>query len=273
MNRYPLFPATRVQEPEGITLKSPRELALMRQAGQVVARTIEALLEAVRPGATTRDLDAVAREQIERQGARPSFLGYLGFPATICTSLNEQIVHGIPGERVLREGDLVKLDVGAIVEGYHGDSAVTVGVGSLSPEQEKLIRVTREALEVGIGATRAGSRVGDIGAAIQAYVESQGNYGIVRGYVGHGIGQRLHEDPQVPNYGQPGRGPILRPGMVVAIEPMINLGTEQTRVLHDHWTVVTADGKLSAHFEHTIAIGDDGVEVFTRRPSEEVAQH
>jgi methionyl aminopeptidase len=195
-------------------------------------------------------------------GAYPSFKGYRGFPATICVSVNEQIVHGIPGNRVIREGDIVSMDVGAIVEGYHGDSAVTVGVGTISPEAQRLIDATREALEVGIQQALAGYRVGDISWAIQQYSETLG-YGVVREYVGHGIGRALHEEPSVPNFGDPGRGPLLELGMAIAIEPMLNVGGCETKVLEDDWTVVTADGGLSAHFEHTVAITERGPEVLT----------
>ena len=256
------------EERGGVTVKSPRELELMRQAGRVVAQTISSLLMSVEPGMRTRELDTIARQEIKRLGAKPSFLGYRGFPATICVSVNEQIVHGIPGERVIHEGDLVKLDVGAIVGGFHADSAVTVAAGSVSPEAQRLLDVTRKALEVGMQAARNGARVGDIGAAVQQYADSQG-YGVVREYVGHGIGRALHEEPQVPNYGTSGKGILLQAGMTIAIEPMLNLGTWRTRVLGDHWTVVTEDGKLSAHFEHTLAITEGQPEVLTRRPDEE----
>ena len=269
MNNSFVFTAAADQQQDGITIKSARELNAMRQAGRVVAWTVEALLAAVRPGMTTGELDGVARREIARHGAAPSFLGYRGFPATICTSLNEEIVHGIPGDRVLQEGDLIKLDCGAIVDGVHADSAVTVGVGSVTSEQEELLRVTRNSLEAGISASRGGARVGDIGAAVEGYVATQGDYGVVREYVGHGIGRRLHEEPQVPNYAQPSKGSLLRPGMALAIEPMVNLGTWRTRVLDDGWTVLTADGKLSAHFEHTMIITDGEAEVVTRRQDEE----
>lgn len=257
-----------IQEPPGITIKSPAELALMRRAGEVVAATIETLMEIVRPGIKTRDLDDVARKEILSHGAKPSFLGYRGFPATICTSINEEIVHGIPGDRIIKEGDLVKLDVGAIVGGFHADSAVTIGAGILGDAEVALLRVTQQALENAILASQPGSRIGDLGAAVQRYVESEGSFGIVREYVGHGIGRRLHEEPGVPNYGEPGRGPKLRVGMALAIEPMVNLGTHETRLLEDGWTVVTADGSLSAHFEHTLAITENGPEVLTRRKNE-----
>ena len=253
-----------------VSIKSPRELEAMRQAGQVVARMIAAITRAVEPGMTTKDLDDVAVQELRRNGAKPAFLGYppeapehLRFPATICTSVNEEIVHGIPGDRVLREGDLVKCDVGAIVDGMHGDAAVTLPVGEVSEEAKRLIETTRESLNRAIAQVRAGARLGDIGAAVQGYAEAQG-YGVVREYVGHGIGRRLHEEPQVPNFGEAGRGQMLRAGMAIAIEPMLNVGTWRTKTLEDGWTVVTADGRLSAHFEHTMAVGEDGAEVMTR---------
>jgi len=247
----------------GITIKNATELDYMRQAGAIVAATIRMLCLAATPGMKTTELDALASREIRRNGAKAAFKGYRGFPATICTSINEEIVHGIPSNRVIVEGDLLKMDVGAIVGGFMGDSAVTIGIGSISDEAESLLETTRNSLEEGIKAATAGSRVGDIGAAVQAYAESRG-YGVVREYVGHGVGRALHEEPQVPNYGPPGRGPLLREGMTIAIEPMLNVGDWRTRVLEDDWTVVTADGKLSAHFEHTIAITDGKAEVLTR---------
>lgn len=249
-------------EPQGVTIKSPREMDAIRRAGRVVARVLRALQGAVAPGVRTRELDALARREMRRLGARPAFLGYLGFPAVICVSLNEEIVHGIPGERAIRPGDLVKLDVGVVVDGLYADAAITVGVEPLSPQARELLEVTRQALEAGVAAARPGARVGDIGAAIQDFVEGRG-YSVVREYVGHGIGRRLHEEPQVPNFGPPGRGAVLRPGMAICIEPMVNTGTWRTRVLEDGWTVVTADGGLSAHFEHTLLITPRGPEVVT----------
>jgi methionyl aminopeptidase len=249
-----------------IIYKSPDEIDRMRHAGWVTALTVERLLEAVKPGITTADLDALAEETMRAEGCVPSFKGYRGFPASICTSVNEQVVHGIPGRRVLQEGDLLSLDVGAVWEGYHGDSAVSVFVGEPpSDVAEKLVRVTEESLEAGIAEIRTGGRLADIGAAVQQVVEGAG-FSVVREYVGHGIGRALHEDPPVPNYGERGRGrPVIRPGLVIAVEPMVNLGDWPTRVLADDWTVVTADGSLSAHFEHTIAVTDEGPEVLTAR--------
>jgi methionyl aminopeptidase len=247
-----------------IILKSPDELEKMARAGRIVAATRRRVLEAVRPGTTTADLDAVAEEHIRSVGATPSFKGYRGFPASLCTSVNEELVHGIPGDRVLREGDLLTLDFGAIWEGYHADSAVSVFVGGQPPssEAEKLVRVTEEALEAGLSQVRQGGRLSDIGHAVQQVVEGAG-FGVVREYVGHGIGQRLHEDPPVPNYGEPGRGPELRPGVALAIEPMVTLGDPATRVLDDDWTVVTEDGSLCAHFEHTVARTGEGPRVLS----------
>jgi methionyl aminopeptidase len=252
----------------GVTIKSAKELELMRQAGRVVAKTKARITEAIAPGVTTGELDRVAEEEMRRHGAVPSFKGYnpgfapYPFPASICVSLNEQIVHGIPGDRVLKEGDIVSLDVGAIVGGFHADSAFTVGVGAISPEAQRLIDATREALRRAIARARSGARIGDVAYAVQSYAEGLG-YSVVRQYVGHGIGRALHEEPQVPNYGTPGRGHLLRRGMTIAIEPMLNIGTSETKQLDDGWTVVTADGSLSAHFEDTIVITEDGAETLT----------
>jgi methionyl aminopeptidase len=250
-----------------IIYKSPEEIDKMRKAGRIVAGTIDRVLAAVGPGVTTAHLDEVAEAYILEQRATPSFKWYRGtFPASICTSLNDEIVHGIPStKRVVREGDVLSLDFGAIWDGFHADSAVTIVVGDpRSPDAEKLVRVTEEALEAGISQIRPGGRLSDIGAAVQQVAEGAG-FSVVREYVGHGIGRALHEDPQIANYGDPGRGPVLKPGLVVAVEPMVNVGGWETRVLADDWTVVTEDGSLSAHFEHTIAVTEDGHEVLTAR--------
>jgi methionyl aminopeptidase len=250
-----------------IIFKSPEEIEKMRRAGQIVAQTIERLQVAVGPGMSTAHLDAMAEQYIRGVGAVPSFKGYRGFPGTICTSLNEEVVHGIPGKRTLKEGDILKLDVGAVWEGYHGDSAISMFVGEPpSDVAEKLVRVTEDSLEAGISALRLGCRLSDVGHAVQQVVEGAG-FSCVREYAGHGVGRALHEDPQIPNYGEPGRGPLIRPGLVVAIEPMVNVGGWRTRLLADRWTVVTADKSLSAHFEHTIALTEDGPEVLTARPA------
>jgi methionyl aminopeptidase len=249
-----------------IIYKSPDEIDKMRRSGRITAGTIERVLEAVRPGVTTARLDAVAEEYIRAAGAVPSFKGYRGFPASICTSINQEIVHGIPSRsRVVRDGDLLKLDFGAIWQGFHSDSAVTVFVGDPpSSEAEKLVRVTEDALDAGVRQIRPGGRLSDVSNAIQEVVEGAG-FSVVREYVGHGVGRALHEDPQIPNYGPPGRGPEMRPGLVVAVEPMVNVGGWETTVMADDWTVVTLDGSLSAHFEHTVAVTDDGREVLTQR--------
>lgn len=250
-----------------IIYKSREEIDKMRKAGRIVAGTIDRVLAAAGPGVTTAKLDEVAEAYILEQRATPSFKWYRGtFPASICTSLNDEIVHGIPStKRVVREGDVLSLDFGAIWDGFHADSAVTIVVGDpRSPDAEKLVRVTEEALEAGISQIRPGGRLSDIGAAVQQVAEGAG-FSVVREYVGHGIGRALHEDPQIANYGDPGRGPVLKPGLVVAVEPMVNVGSWETRVLADDWTVVTEDGSLSAHFEHTIAVTEDGHEVLTAR--------
>lgn len=249
-----------------IILKTSDELAKMRTAGKIVADSIDRVLAAVAPGRTTADLDSVAEAHIRAVGAVPSFKGYRGFPATICSSLNDEIVHGIPStKRKLNEGDLISLDFGAIWEGFHADSAVTVFVGEPpSAEAEKLVRATEEALEAGIAQIKPGNRLSDISNAVQHVAEGAG-FAVVREYVGHGVGRALHEDPQIPNFGPPGRGPVMKPGLVIAVEPMVNAGGWETRVLADDWTVVTLDGSLSAHFEHTIAVTEDGHEVLTAR--------
>ena len=259
------FPTTEVSHlGTGPTVKSSRELELMQEAGWVVAHTLGLLRSALEPGIRTRELDALAEREIRGQGALPAFKGYRGFPATLCVSVNQQVVHGIPGDRMIRDGDIVSMDLGAIVDGLYGDAAVTVAVGDVPEEVRRLLRVTEEGLMAGVQAVRPGNRIGDVSAAVQASVERQGSYGIVREYVGHGIGRALHEEPQVPNYGVPGRGPLLRTGMVLAIEPMVNLGGAETRLLEDGWTVETADGSLSAHFEHSVAVTDGDPIIITR---------
>ena len=246
----------------GITIKSPEELDAMRRAGEIVGAVLTLLKQSIEPGMTTKDLDRIAQKEIVRRGAQPTFKGYRGFPATICASVNEEIVHGIPGRRKLQDGDIVKVDVGATLNGFIGDAAVSLAVGEIPPEVQALMDGTRLGLEAGIQAAVPGARVGDISAAVQAYGESCG-YGVVREFVGHGVGRFLHEEPQVPNYGKAGMGPLLRPGMCIAIEPMFNLGGWRTEILDDQWTVVTADRALSSHFEHSIAITEQGPEILT----------
>jgi methionyl aminopeptidase len=249
-----------------ITLKSAHELALMREAGRIVAEVLSEIRETVAPGVTTADLEAVAdRIIVGKYGAIPSFKGYRGFPGMVCASINEEIVHGIPGQRVLHTGDIISVDVGVIYKGYHGDAALTVGVGQIDAESQRLMDVTAESLKVGIGAVKPGGWTTDISKAIQAYVEGQG-FSVVREYTGHGIGRQMHEDPQIPNYFEPRLGGRfrLRPGMTFALEPMVNIGGWKTRVLGDHWTVVTDDGSRSAHFEHTVAVTKNGPEILTR---------
>ena len=245
-----------------IIIKSKREIAAMRQAGRVVATVLEILTRQVRPGMKTKELDVTAGIEIERLGAKPSFKGYRGFPANLCVSVNAQIVHGIPGEWVLNEGDIVSLDLGAILNGFHGDAAVTVGVGEISSPAKELMEAAEGALKAGIAAAYPEAKAGDISAAIQGYAESRG-YSVIREYTGHGIGREMHEEPQIPNFGLPGTGPALKRGMTFALEPMLSTGDWRTRLGDDHWTVFTADGSLSAHFEHTIAITDAEPEVLT----------
>lgn len=246
-----------------IIIKSKAERESMRLAGHIVAEVLAEMRAAVRPGITTADLDVIAAEALNRKGAKASFLGYRGYPASICASVNDEIVHGIPGERELKEGDIVNLDFGAIYQGWHGDSAITVPVGRVSAETERLLKVTEDALYRGIAAARAGNCLRDISRAIQQFVEGAG-FSIVRQYGGHGIGRSMHEDPQILNYVEPGYpNPVLRPGMVIAIEPMVNLGARETHVLADQWTVVTADGSYSAHFEHTVAITEGDADILT----------
>ncbi len=240
-----------------IILKTPGEIEVMAKASRVVAETLDVLKKAVRVGVTTDELDALAEAEILARGAKPAFKGYRNYPKTLCASVNEQVVHGIPSKRKLKEGDIIGLDLGAIVDGFYGDSAVTVMIGEVSDKTAKLVRVTEEALMIGIEQAVVGRRLSDISHAIQHHVEAAG-YSVVTEFVGHGIGRQLHEEPQVPNYGRPGQGPRLQGGMVLAIEPMVNMGGSAVRVLDDRWTAVTADGSLSAHFEHTIAIQESG---------------
>jgi methionyl aminopeptidase len=245
-----------------ITRKSRDQVALMRRAGKVVAEMHEECVRAAKPGVTTADIDQVARDVIERRSARSNFLGYHGFPAVICTSPNEVIVHGIPGGYVLREGDILSIDCGAIIEGWHADAALTIPIGEVDEESRRLIEVTRHSLELAIDEVVSGNRLSDVGAAVENVAQAAG-FSIVREYVGHGIGTAMHEEPQVPNYGPPGRGLKLKEGLVLAIEPMVNAGGPGTRTLDDGWTVVTADGRRSAHFEHTVAVTEHGPEVLT----------
>jgi len=245
-----------------IIVKSEGEIATMRRAGMVVASILKTLSKEIKAGMTTHELNDIAVTELARYGATSSFKGYGGFPATLCVSINDEIVHGIPGNRVIREGDIASLDFGAIVDGFHGDAALTVGVGNISPQAKQLLEVTKGALEAGIAVARPGAHLSDISAAVQHYAESRG-FSVVREYTGHGIGRKMHEDPPIPNFGSPGHGPVLRKGMTLAIEPMINIGGWKTKVKNNHWTVVTADGSLSAHFEKTIAIADGEAEVLT----------
>jgi methionyl aminopeptidase len=247
-----------------VEIKSRDEIALMREAGRIVSDILDELEKAVAPGVTTWDLDALSEKLIYQKGARPAFKGYHGFPACLCASVNDEVVHGIPSKRrKLREGDLMKLDFGVVYRGFFGDSARTVPVGKVSSEAQALVDATRQALHKGIQAMVAGNRLGDIGHAVQSHVEARG-FSVVRLFSGHGIGRRLHEAPDVPNYGQPGSGMKLRPGMVLAVEPMVNQGTDEVMVLEDQWTAVTRDSKLSAHFEHTVLITEGGPEILTR---------
>jgi methionyl aminopeptidase len=245
-----------------MTLKSPQEIAKMRAAGKIVAQALDAMRQAVRPGITTGELDQIGEQFIRDAGAKPSFKGLYGFPGTVCVAVNEQVVHGIPGKRTLREGDIISLDTGAELQGWHGDATITVPVGTIDEESARLVQVTYEALMAGIAQCRSGKRIGDIGNAIQTYGEARG-YGIIRQYVGHAIGRKLHEEPQVPNFGSPGTGAMLRKGMVLTIEPMLTIGTYETHTLADQWTVVTNDGKRAAQFEHTVAITDGDPEILT----------
>jgi len=236
----------------------------MRQAGRIVATVLEILCRQMRAGMRTKELDVIAAREVEKLGAKPSFKGYRSFPANLCVSINDEVVHGIPGERVLKNGDIVSLDLGALFMGFQGDSAVTIGLGEISPQAQELIKATEGVLSAGIAAARAGARLGDISATMQSYAETRG-YSVVREYSGHGIGREMHEEPQIPNFGLAGTGPVLEKGMTLALEPMVNVGDWHTRLGDDHWTVLTADGSLSAHFEHTIAITDGEAEVLTAR--------
>jgi methionyl aminopeptidase len=248
-----------------ILLKSPRELALMRKAGYVLAEVTERLTAWVGPGLSTQEIDEEVEDFIRARGAAPAFKGYRGFPATICVSINDEVVHGIPSpRRRLKEGDIVGLDLGCIVEGYYADCALTLAVGEVAPRVRELLDVTRDSLARAVAACWPGRRLSDVSHAVQQHVEAHG-FAVVRQFVGHGIGRDLHEDPQVPNFGEPGRGPQLKPGMVLAIEPMVTMGSWEVRVLEDRWTAVTVDGSLAAHFEHTVAVTEDGPEILTRK--------
>lgn len=247
-----------------IVLKTSRELAKMREAGRISALALQAGGKAVQPGASTWEIDQEIRRFIEKCGAKPNFLGYGGFPGSACISVNHVVIHGIPSKKIiLKHGDIVSIDTGAMIDGYNGDNAYTFACGDISKEAQALLDATRESLYEGIAMAQPGNRIGDIGSAVQRYVEARG-YSVVRDFVGHGVGTSLHEDPSVPNYGKPGRGVRLTPGMVIAIEPMINAGTKSVRVLEDGWTTITTDGSLSAHFEHTVAITPDGPVILTR---------
>jgi methionyl aminopeptidase len=247
-----------------IDRKSPQAIARMREAGRVLVQAMRLCRDMAKPGVSTLEIDGEVEQLIRQAGAKPAFKGYRGFPATICASINEEVVHGIPAaHRRLKEGDVVGLDLGAIVDGYYADAAITLPVGEVPPEVQRLLDVTRESLDLAIAESRPGSRLGDISGAVQRHVEAAG-FGVVRAFVGHGIGRELHEDPQIPNFGEPGKGPVLRPGMVLAIEPMVTMGHWGVRVLPDHWTAVTEDGSLAAHFEHTVAVTESGPDVLTR---------
>ncbi|PWW19315.1 methionine aminopeptidase type I [Cytobacillus oceanisediminis] len=246
-----------------IICKTPREIEIMREAGRIVALTHEELKKHIEPGITTRELDEIADKFIRKHDAIPSFKGYNGFRGSICASVNDELVHGIPGDRVLNNGDIISIDIGAKYNGYHGDSAWTYAVGKIDDDAQRLMDVTEESLYKGLAEAKPGERLSNISHAIQTYAESNG-FSIVREYVGHGVGQDLHEDPQIPHYGPPNRGPRLKPGMVLAIEPMVNAGSRYVKTLADNWTVVTVDGKMCAHFEHTIAITESGYEILTK---------
>lgn len=259
MNREEVGAAERLMP---IIIKSDEEIAIIREAGRIVGEVLKILIKEIRPGLALKELDSIVQREFDKRGAVPTFLGYHGYPARVCVSVNEEVVHGIPGERLLQEGDIVSMDLGATYKGFVGDAAVTVGVGKISPQAERLIAVTSEALERGIRAARAGARLGQVSHAIQTCAELQG-LSVVREYVGHGVGRQMHEEPQVPNFGLPDRGPVLRQGMVLALEPMVSAGDWHTKRHDDNWTVSTLDGSLSAHFEHTIAITDSEAQILT----------
>lgn len=245
-----------------IMLKSLREIILIRAGGQILAETVAMLQNFVKPGVSTLEIDREVEALLQKRGAKSAFKGYRGFPATLCTSINDEVVHGIPSNRRIKGGDIISLDLGCVVDGYYADVAITLAVGEVGPEIQKFLDVTRESLDHAIVQCRPGNRLGDVSHAVQAHVEAHG-YGVVRTFVGHGIGRQLHEDPQIPNFGEPGRGPVLKPGMVLAIEPMVTMGHWGVRILADKWTAVTEDGSLAAHFEHTVAITENGPDILT----------
>jgi methionyl aminopeptidase len=247
-----------------VTLKSARELETMRRSGKITATVLTELMQTAKAGMTTRELDAIAEKGIRDRGGIPTFMGYHGYPATICASVNDEVVHGIPSDYLLQDGDLLSIDIGTTLDGYVSDSAVTIPIGTISPDAQRLLDVTQQCLMIGIAQMQRGNHLGDIGAAVQRHAEDHG-YGVVRELAGHGVGTAMHEEPQVPNYGKAGTGLELRTGLVLAIEPMITLGDRKVEILKDGWTVVTADGKLAAHFEHTIAVTDEGPKILTLR--------
>lgn len=255
----------------GVEIKTPEQIDLMRRAGLVVGQTLELLRSSVRAGISTGELDAIAEDSIRSAGATPSFLGYHGFTGSICASVNDEVVHGMPGDRVLAEGDVISIDCGAIVSGWHGDAAITVAVGPVPAEVTELMRVTEQSMWRGIAAARLGGRVTDISAAVERYVRSQGRYGILEDYTGHGIGSEMHQPPNVPNYGRPGKGPRLVEGLALAVEPMLTLGSKRTNLLDDEWTVVTEDGSWAAHYEHTFTLTPTGTWVLTALDGGEAA--
>ncbi len=246
-----------------IICKSPAEIEKLRRSGRMVRELLEEIREQVRPGISTMDLERFVTRRLAQRGGRAAFKGYRGYPCSLCTSVNEQVIHGIPSERLLKDGDILSVDMGVVVDGYYGDSAITIPVGAIPESSQRLLSVTEEALEQAIDKVRLGNRLGDVSAAVQQYVEPRG-YSVVREFVGHGIGRELHEEPQIPNFGPPGHGPALKEGMVLAIEPMVNAGGPAVRVLNDNWTAVTVDGQLSAHFEHMVAVSQNGPDVLTR---------